>query len=94
MGVSKGAIVRAIEEYGLTSKEEVSEKTKACTSCKGCAPLIDQILQETLGGEYIRQEGLQLFCKCLPMTWEDIKKRSSPKALNQSVLYSMPLGMV
>ncbi len=74
MGVSKGAIVKAIEEYGLTSKEEVSEKTKACTSCKGCAPLIDQILQETLGGEYIRQEGLQLFCKCLPMTWEDIKK--------------------
>ncbi|MBI3354594.1 MAG: NAD(P)/FAD-dependent oxidoreductase, partial [Nitrospirae bacterium] len=74
MGVSKGAIAKAIEEYGLTSKEEVSEKTKACTSCKGCAPLIDQILQDVLGGEYIRQEGLQLFCKCLPMAWEDIKK--------------------
>lgn len=81
MGVSKGEIVKAVEEYGLTSKEEVSEKTKACTSCKGCAPLIDQILQETLGGEYVKQEGLQLFCKCIPMSWEDIKKEVISRGL-------------
>ena len=81
MGVSKGAIVKAIEEYGLTSKEEVSEKTKACTSCKGCAPLIDQILQDVLGGEYVKHDGPQWFCECIPMTWEDIRKEVIARGL-------------
>ena len=81
MGVSKGAIVKAIEEYGLTSKEEVSEKTKACTSCKGCAPLIDQILQDVLGGEYVKHDGPQWFCGCIPMTWEDIRKEVIARGL-------------
>ena len=84
MGVSKGTIVKAIEENGLTSKQEVSEKTKACTSCKGCAPLIDQILQDVLGGEYIKQDGPQWFCGCIPMTWEDIRKEVISRGL-QSV---------
>lgn len=92
MGVSKGEIVKAIEEYGLTSKEEVSEKTKACTSCKGCAPLIDQILQETLGGEYVKQDGLQLFCKCIPMTWEDIKKEVIGRGLKSVSAILKALG--
>ncbi len=73
MGVSKGTIVQAINEYGLTSKEEISQKTKACTSCKGCAPLIEQILQDVLGGEYRKQERPSLLCDCIPMTWEDIR---------------------
>ncbi len=81
MGVSKGAIVKAIEEYGLTSNEEVSEKTKACTSCKGCAPLIDQILQDVLGGEYVKHDGPQWFCGCIPMTWEDIRKEVIARGL-------------
>ena len=81
MGVSKGAIVKAIEEYGLTSKEEVSEKTKACTSCKGCSPLIDQILQDVLGGEYVKHDGPQWFCGCIPMTWEDIRKEVIARGL-------------
>ena len=37
MGISKGEIINAIEEYGLTSIQGISDKTRACTSCKGCA---------------------------------------------------------
>ncbi|MBI5180560.1 MAG: NAD(P)/FAD-dependent oxidoreductase [Nitrospirae bacterium] len=81
MGVSKGAIVKAIEEDGLTSKQEISEKTKACTSCKGCAPLIDQILQDVLGGEYVKHDGPQWFCECIPMTWDDIRKEVIARGL-------------
>ena len=81
MGVTKGTIVKAIEEDGLTSKQEISEKTKACTSCKGCAPLIDQILQDVLGGEYVKQDGPQWFCDCIPMTWEDIRKEVIARGL-------------
>lgn len=74
MGVSKGEIIQAIEEHGLTGIQGISEKTRACTSCKGCAPLIEQILQNVLGGEYVMQERAQLFCECIPMTWEEIRK--------------------
>ncbi len=74
MGVSKGTIISAIEEYGLTSVKEVSEKTRACTSCKGCTPLIEQILQDVLGGEYIKQDRPPYLCECIPMSWEDIRR--------------------
>ncbi len=74
MGISKGEIVKAIEEHGLTSIQGISEKTRACTSCKGCAPVIEQILQNVLGGEFVKHEGMQVFCECIPMTWEDIRK--------------------
>ena len=73
MGVSKGSIINAIEEYNLTSVKEISEKTKACTSCKGCKPLIEQLLQEVLGGEYVKQDKPREFCECIPMRWEDIR---------------------
>lgn len=74
MGISKGTIIKAIEENGLTSLKEVSEKTKACTSCKGCAPLIEQMLQDALGGEYVRKEIQKTFCECIPLTWEEIRE--------------------
>ncbi len=74
MGVSKGEIIGAIEEHGLTSIRGISDKTRACTSCKGCAPLIEQILQNVLGGEYVKQEAQPVFCQCIPMTWDDIRK--------------------
>lgn len=73
MGVSKGSIVRAIEENGLTSVKEISDQTRACTSCKGCAPLIEQILQEVLGGEYVKQDHPEQLCNCIPGTWEEIR---------------------
>lgn len=73
MGVSKGSIVRAIEENGLTSVKEISDQTRACTSCKGCAPLIEQILQEVLGGEYVKQDTPKQLCNCIPRAWEEIR---------------------
>jgi nitrite reductase (NADH) large subunit len=81
MGVSKGAIIKAIEEHGLTSKQEISDKTRACTSCKGCAPLIEQILQDVLGGEYVRQEGQPLLCECIPMIWGDVRREVMTRGL-------------
>ena len=95
MGVSKGTIINAIEEYGLTSVKEVSEKTMACTSCKGCTPLIEQILQEVLGGEYIKQDVEPQLCDCIPMTWEDIRSEVIALGLKSvtSILHSIGNGI-
>jgi nitrite reductase (NADH) large subunit len=45
--VSKGAICAAIEE-GCTTLGAIKSKTKASTSCGGCAPLVTQILKAEL----------------------------------------------
>jgi len=53
MGVTKKTIVDAIQKYELTSREGIGEMTRACSSCKSCGPLVDQVLQEVLGGEFV-----------------------------------------
>ncbi|BAE51818.1 FAD-dependent oxidoreductase [Paramagnetospirillum magneticum] len=48
-GVTKGAIVAAIAEHGLTSLEQVTARTRACSGCGQCAALTARILARTLG---------------------------------------------
>ena len=81
MGISKGDIVRAIRDHGLTSREGVSEKTRACTSCKGCSPLIDQILKLELGGEYVEAGSGGFACGCVPLSWEDARAEVKSRGL-------------
>lgn len=91
-GVSKGDIVQAIREFKLTDLEGVSARTRACTSCKGCTPLINQILAAELGGAY--KEDTAVICNCLPLSWEDA--RAEIKALGlksvSSVLHTLGNG--
>ncbi|MCO1941131.1 NAD(P)/FAD-dependent oxidoreductase [Pseudomonas aeruginosa] len=49
-GVCKGTIVKAIQEHGLFSVDEVKKHTKAASSCGSCAGLVEQILISTVGG--------------------------------------------
>ncbi|MBI3793433.1 MAG: NAD(P)/FAD-dependent oxidoreductase [Nitrospinae bacterium] len=73
MGVTKKTVVGAIQEHGLTSREEIGEKTKACTSCKSCGPLLDQMLQEVLGGDYVPVgEKPKSFCACFTCTKKEL----------------------
>ena len=91
MGVAGRYIVRAIEEYGLTSKRKFLKNKRHAPLYKGCA-LIDQILQRHWE-EYIRQEGLQLFCKCLPMTcWKILKRGHYPRPKSVSACFFNALG--
>ncbi|OGW60156.1 MAG: hypothetical protein A2V83_06245 [Nitrospirae bacterium RBG_16_64_22] len=73
MGIAKGTIVDAIES-GCTSREAVAEKTRACTSCKSCGPTIDQLLQNVLGGEYVKAAPSEKpFCACVPLAKEVLR---------------------
>ncbi|MCO2791914.1 NAD(P)/FAD-dependent oxidoreductase [Pseudomonas aeruginosa] len=51
-GVCKGTIVKAIQEHGLFSVDEVKKHTKAASSCGSCAGLVEQILISTVGVSY------------------------------------------
>lgn len=74
MGVSKKVIVEAINGNELTSREAVGEATRACTSCKGCGPLVDQLLQEVLGGRYAPVQKTAQLCSCTGMSRETLRQ--------------------
>ena len=84
MGVAKGTIVDAIEA-GCASREAVAEKTRACTSCKSCGPTIDQLLQNVLGGEYVKADAAaKPFCACVPSPSPSSGRRSCSAASSRS----------
>ncbi|WP_438444350.1 nitrite reductase large subunit NirB [Gorillibacterium sp. sgz5001074] len=70
-GVSKGAIVKAIQEKGCTSVNEIKACTKASGSCGGCKPLVADLLSLTLGSEGVTQvkEGI---CGCTELSRDEI----------------------
>lgn len=66
-GVDKGTIVNAITENGFTTVEEVTAKTKAGNSCGKCKPQIAQILQHTLGDDFVAAKPAGI-CGCTDLT--------------------------
>lgn len=79
-GVTRKMIVEAIENKGLFTREDIKRETGASSSCGGCAPQIDRILEETLGAGF--QPALtQAFCGCTAYTRGDVLKNIREKKL-------------
>lgn len=47
-GVSKGAICSAVKDHGMSDFEGVKYFTKAGTGCGGCAPMVKDLINESL----------------------------------------------
>lgn len=71
-GVSKGDIVTAITENGLTTLDEVKALTKASASCGGCTGLVEQLLAMTLGDSYQAQT-VKPMCGCTTHSHDDVR---------------------
>jgi len=67
-GVCKGAIVAAVREQGLTSKQEVMAVTRAGTGCGSCKPLVAELVQVAGGGG----EESRYLCACRRQTREHL----------------------
>lgn len=70
-GVSKGKIVTAIKEEGLTSVDEVTKLTKAGNSCGKCKSQINELLQHTLGDDFVAAKPAGI-CACTDLTRDQI----------------------
>ncbi|NEW05825.1 NAD(P)/FAD-dependent oxidoreductase [Paenibacillus sp. SYP-B3998] len=72
-GVTKGMIMHAITEQGLSTVDEIKTCTGASRSCGGCKPMVEQILAMTLGDRY---EGshtvVESLCGCTTHNREDV----------------------
>ncbi|MGH8433341.1 MAG: nitrite reductase large subunit NirB, partial [Pseudomonas sp.] len=74
-GVCKGTIVRAIQENGLFSVDEVKKHTKAASSCGSCAGLVEQILISTVGGAAdVKPKSEKAICGCSDLNHGQIRQ--------------------
>ena len=72
-GVCKGTIVKAIEEKGLFTIDDVKKQTKAGSSCGSCVGLVEQILASALGGGYAPPSTSKAVCGCTDKNHEEVR---------------------
>ncbi len=72
MGVTKGAIIGAIHEKGLSTLAQLKDCTRASTGCGSCTHLCESLLQAVAPG-FAREipEGM---CSCLPYPQEKVRE--------------------
>ncbi|SEI47215.1 nitrite reductase (NADH) large subunit [Azotobacter beijerinckii] len=74
-GVCKGSIVKAIQENGLLSVDEVKKHTKAASSCGSCAGLVEQILINTVGGAAdVKPKSEKPVCGCTDLNHGQVRQ--------------------
>ena len=82
----EGTIVKAIQEHGLTSVDDIKRCTKAASSCGSCAGLCEQILIATVGGAAdLTPKTEKPICGCT-----DHNHASVRKAIRDAHLTSIP----
>ena len=72
-GVCKGVIVKAIQDQGLFTIDDVKKQTKAGSSCGSCVGLVEQILASTLGGGYAPPSTSKSICGCSDKNHEEVR---------------------
>jgi nitrite reductase (NADH) large subunit len=71
-GVSKGTILRAIQEKGLSTLGQVKECTRASTGCGSCTELCQQLLKAVVPTALAEEK--KLLCRCVPLTEEQLRE--------------------
>jgi nitrite reductase (NADH) large subunit len=80
-GVSKGTIVNAIKENGLTTVDEVGGCTNAGRSCGRCKSMISDILSYTLGAGYDQSSQKESICGCTTLSRDEVVSEIKEKGL-------------
>ena len=83
-GVSKGAIIQAIQEKGCSSTDEIKACTGASRSCGGCKPLVEEILQHTLGSDFDASAQKEAICGCTTLSRDEVVQEIKAKGLSHT----------
>lgn len=70
--VSKGAIIGAVRNKGLTTVEQVKQCTKASGSCGGCKPAVTELLAYILGNLSDQANEQTVLCSCTTLTEDEV----------------------
>lgn len=93
-GITKGEILHSIREHGLSSVKDVGNCTKAGTGCKGCKPVIENILKDELNGQFETDEQTSFPCGCLNFTRSELGSKAKDLNLRsvESILETLGNG--
>ncbi len=71
-GICKGDIVKAIQDKGLFTLDEVKAHTKAGASCGSCSGLVEQILVSTVGSDFDATPSKKAMCGCTDFSHDEV----------------------
>ena len=89
-GISKGTIMDAIAA-GATDLAAIKATTKASASCGTCTGLVEQVLQVSLGDDFVIP-AVQPICGCCDLTHEDIRRLIKSQELKSQEAVWQELG--
>jgi nitrite reductase (NADH) large subunit len=72
MGVTKGAIIRAIHEKGVNTLAQLKECTRASTGCGSCTGHCQQLLKAVV--PQFQEETEKVLCKCIPFGEDKLRE--------------------
>jgi nitrite reductase (NADH) large subunit len=79
--VSKGAIIEAVQQGGLTTVEQVKKCTKASGSCGGCKPLVSELLTYILSDSFDEVIERKTMCTCTKLTEDEVVREIQSRNL-------------
>jgi nitrite reductase (NADH) large subunit len=71
-GVSKGAIVQAIQAHGLCTLAQLKEKTRAATGCGSCGALCQSLLK-AVSPDY-SEDRAKVLCSCVQFPQDQLRE--------------------
>jgi nitrite reductase (NADH) large subunit len=71
LGVSKGAIISAIHEHGISTMSQLKDRTRASTGCGSCSKVCGQLLK-AVAPEF-EEDKHKVLCSCVPFTQEKLR---------------------
>ncbi|MEL6959899.1 MAG: nitrite reductase large subunit NirB [Pseudomonadota bacterium] len=89
-GICKGTITDAIAN-GATDLAAIKATTKASASCGTCTGLVEQVLQVTLGDDFVVPTA-QPVCGCCDLTHEDVRRLIKSQELKSQEAVWQELG--
>src|SRR3954468_1518903 len=72
VGVTKGAIIEAIHDKGISTLSQLKETTRASTGCGSCTSLCQNILRAVAPD--FEEEGRKVLCGCVPFSQDNLRE--------------------
>ena len=72
IGVTKGAIVKAVHEKGIRTFKQLKECTRASTGCGSCAGMCQTLLKAVAPD--FEEETKKVLCSCVPFSQEQLRE--------------------
>lgn len=80
-GVCKSDIVSAIAAQQLFTLDDVRDATKASASCGSCTGLVEQLIADSLGGDFNQSKQRKSICRCCEHSHDEIRSAISEQQL-------------